>query len=105
MKQRSGVNLANLTLKVLIFFDGSTPISLKGPLANKVTGDIIEISDEMVDGLANSVIHGAKRNTAARDVVVDTLGLSQQQRARLEKIVRDGLADFHAMPTRITHLE
>ena len=100
-----GRELSQSDIEGIDFFDGSTPISLKGPLANKVTGDIIEISDEMVDGLANSVIYGAKRNTAARDIVVDTLGLSQQQRARLEKIVRDGLADFHAMPTRITYLE
>ena len=87
------------------FYDGETPISLKGPLARKDTGELLAINDSMVDGLADSVMKGAQTNTAARNIVVDTLGLSDTQRSRLTERISQGLADFDAMPTNVIILE
>lgn len=46
-----------------------------------------------------------KIGDAARDIVVDTLDLTAEQREQLTRAIGDGLAGFDDMPTRITILE
>ncbi|WP_227272590.1 hypothetical protein [Roseobacter weihaiensis] len=104
-EQTTGNPLGSSATEGVDFYDGDTPISLKGPLARKDTGEILPINDSMVDGLADSVVKGAKTNTVARDIVVDTLGLSDAQRSRLTERITEGLEDFDAMPTNIVILE
>lgn len=104
-EQTTGSPLSPSATEGVDFYDGDTPISLKGPLARKDTGEILPFNDSMVDGLADSVIKGAKTNTAARDIVVDTLGLSDAQRSRLTERIAEGLDSFDAMPTNIVILE
>uniref|UniRef100_UPI00260C62BA hypothetical protein n=1 Tax=uncultured Litoreibacter sp. TaxID=1392394 RepID=UPI00260C62BA len=104
-EQTTGNPLGPSTTEGVDFYDGDTPISLKGPLARKDTGELLPINDSMVDGLADSVVKGAKTNTATRDIVVDTLGLSDTQRHRLTERIKGGLENFDAMPTNIVILE
>jgi len=104
-EQTTGHSLRASNTEGVDFYDGETPISLKGPLARKDTGELLAINDSMVDGLADSVVKGAQTNTAARNIVVDTLGLSDTQRSRLTERISQGLADFDAMPTNVIILE
>lgn len=68
------------------FLDPSVgSISLKGPLVNKKTGQPLPVNDPMVDGLAKSVVKDLKNNTATKRVVVDTAGLSPEQRDQLKQ--------------------
>jgi len=70
------------------------PISLKGPLVNKKTGKVVDpIKDEMVDGLANSVVKDVKNNTATKRVVVDTAGMNPAQKEKLKDAITAGLGD------------
>jgi hypothetical protein len=68
------------------------PIQLKGPLVNKKTGQPIRITDRMVDGLAQSVVEDIQRNTYSKRVVIDTTGLTPDQRRRLEQKIEEELA-------------
>src|SRR6056297_1527319 len=104
-EQTTGHSLRASNTEGVDFYDGETPISLKGPLARKDTGELLAINDSMFDGLADSVVKGAQTNTAARNIVVDTLGLSDTQRSRLTERISQGLADFDAMPTNVIILE
>jgi hypothetical protein len=63
---------------------------LKGPLrAND--GSPIDITQNRVEGLGNSVIKEANNSTASEAVVVDTLGLSQEQISALKIQIQNGL--------------
>jgi hypothetical protein len=66
-------------------------VQLKGPLVNKRTGGPIRITDRMVDGLADSVVEEVRFNTVNKRVVVDTAGLTPEQRRRLEQKIEEGL--------------
>lgn len=67
---------------------GIGPVSLKGPLVDSATGRLLSITDEMVDGLADSVVKDALFKTYTRRVVVDTLGMTEGQIARLVQRIR-----------------
>src|SRR5260370_30124051 len=67
------------------------PVSLKGPAGLTHTGKVIRITDEMVEGLAASVVKDVKFNTATKSVAVDTFGLSAAQRQTLEKSINAGV--------------
>jgi filamentous hemagglutinin len=63
---------------------------LKGPLlAND--GSKIEITSERVLGLANSAIKEANFSTASKAVVIDTLGMSDEQVAMLKSTIAIGI--------------
>jgi hypothetical protein len=68
------------------------PVSLKGPLVNKKTGETLNITDNMVDGLAKSVVKDVRTNTFTNRVVVDTKGMTQAQRDRLRAAIESELA-------------
>jgi hypothetical protein len=68
------------------------PISLKGPLVNKRTGQPIRITDQTVDGLAQAVVKDVQKNTFTKRVVVDTTGMTPDQRRRLEQQIESELA-------------
>lgn len=101
----SGRTLTPSTTQGADSYDGGVPISLKGLLADKRTGASLLITDRMVDGLANAVVRGAQRNTAARDIVADTLGMSGAQRDRLLDKITEDLAGFDDMSTNIIVIE
>lgn len=97
--------LTRSTTEGIDFYDGDTPISLKGPIANRLDGVPIEINNNHVDGLANAVVKDARYNTANNDIVVDTLGMSPEQRSRLLDQINNGLDGFDGNMTNITILE
>ena len=88
----SGRPLTQSTTEGADIFDGTTGVQLKGPLVNKKTGELLNINDNMVDGLANSVVHDATLNSASSRLVVDTLGMTSSQRDRLISGIQRGLA-------------
>jgi len=63
-------------------------VSLKGPLVD-ARGQPLPFQD--INGLAKSTIKDVTRNTATKRVVVDTLGLSDQQRATLKQQISQGV--------------
>lgn len=50
----------------------------------------------MVDGLANAVVHDVKYSTSSRDMVLDTMGLNQEQKGRLLERISTELQDYEA---------
>lgn len=68
------------------------PISLKGPLVNKRTGQPVKVTDPMIDGLAKSVAKDVRMNTFTKRVVVDTKGMTPDQRRRLQQKIEEELA-------------
>ena len=92
-EQATGRPLQRSTEEGADFIDSEVgPISLKGPLVNKRTGQPLNINDQMVDGLAKSVIKDVERNTFTKRVVVDTKGMTQAQRDRLRQSIESELA-------------
>lgn len=79
------------------------PLSLKGPLVSKKTGEVLPVNDQMVNGLADSVIKDVKVNSATKGVVVDTLGLSSTQRQVLKDRIFGGLGS--QSPKEVIFLE
>jgi Putative peptidoglycan binding domain len=92
-EQATGRRLSRSSQEGADFVDPEVgPISLKGPLVNKRTGQPVTINDEMVDGLAKSVIKDVQHNTYTNRVVVDTTGMSPAQRSRLQQTIDSELA-------------
>jgi hypothetical protein len=72
------------------FFDqNGNPVSLKGPLVNKATGEQVPVTDKMAKGLGKSVAGDLQNNTYTDKVIVDTQGMTPAQR----QIVKDTIAD------------
>ncbi|MEO0697964.1 MAG: hypothetical protein AAFY84_17935 [Pseudomonadota bacterium] len=100
-----GRTMSNSNIDGYDILDGDTPVQLKGPLVNKKTGELLQINDQMVDGLANSAIHDATSNMASQRLVIDTLGMSASQRNRLISKVTNGLANTPHLGKEIIILE
>ena len=65
-----------------------TKVSLKGPLVNKKTGGAFPIKNKNLTQLAEAVVHDVTVNTATRQMVVDMMGLSVEQRAFLQAEIK-----------------
>jgi len=105
-EQASGKKLRPGDTEGVDFYDPD-PVSLKGPLANKKTGELLpNIDDKKVDGLSKSVVKDVQQNTAAKNVVVDTAGMTPTQKAQLKQKIAEGLANKPGLPGKeITFLE
>ena len=90
---------------------GADPLSqqitdlLKGPLKNGSTGLDILVTDEMVAGLASSVLKDIRINTATKNIVVGTLNLTAAQRNFLYSSIEEGLATMENVSKTILYLE
>lgn len=92
-EQATGRRVERSTEEGADFIDPEVgPVSLKGPLVNKKTGETLNITDNMVDGLARSVVKDVRTNTFTKRVVVDTKGMTQAQRDRLRAAIESELA-------------
>lgn len=67
------------------------PVSLKGPLIEARSGSPVPITDQMIDGLADSVLADVKLKTFTKRVVVDTMRLTPKQKLRLITRIKAGL--------------
>ncbi|WP_299192788.1 hypothetical protein [uncultured Litoreibacter sp.] len=100
-----GRQMQNSTTEGFDIVDGDTNVQLKGPLVNKKTGELLSINDQMVEGLADAVIHDATSNVASSRLVVDTLGMTPAQRNSLVSRITDGLANTPHLGKEIIILE
>jgi len=87
------------------FYVDDIAVSLKGPLINGSTGLDILVTDEMVAGLANSVLKDMRANKATKKIVVDTLNLTLAQRNILYSSIKEGLATMENVGKTILYLE
>jgi RHS repeat-associated protein len=65
-------------------------IDIKGPL-RRADGSQLQITDDMVRGLAESVVTEVNTSSASRAVVVDLLGLTDSQVEMVREIVSTGI--------------
>ena len=101
----SGNTLTQSTVEGADIFDGTIGVQLKGPLVNKRTGALLDINDNMIDGLVHSAVHDATVNTASSRLVIDTLGMTPAQRNRLATDIQNSLQNQPHLNKEIIILE
>ena len=100
IEEQFGLKLSPSTEKGADFIaEGVGPISLKGPLL-KADGSSVEITPQMVQGLADSVVKDVRQNTFAKEVFVDTLNMSVEQKAFLTDQILQGVAGAERKPVK-----